>query len=346
VITDKKQYGFLKTIKVYLKLGRLFGATNTWGAIFLGAVTSTIFPNILDAIKILIIAIFSHAYIGAINEYFHLEEDKDNPQYTYKPLVKGEIKPRNALNFIYLCYFMMIFFSAFFYPNILAFICIVTAALFGTLYTVKGKYIAWAYDITPSFGAAFLVIFGALAIGEITPITIIAAMCAFLISVYSEWIDGMKDVEIDRKFNVPTTAVRWGYAHDKILSLYISKSKKDGKKSYSIGDPNLIYFIGIVLTIDIIYSLPFFLGFISPNYLYIFLFIGIPIHLFLIYKLFGKQNLESLRKHPLYFLGSAMFLAFNLVIDKIMIWGILIILAFIIGWVYAFSLIGVQFSKD
>lgn len=134
--------GILKTIKNYLRLGRLFGATNTWTAIFLGAVTSTNMPNIFDAIKILIIAIFSHAYIGAINEYFHVEEDKNNPKFEYKPLVKGDIKQKNALIFIYFCYFMMIVFSAFFYPNILAFISFVIAALFGTIYTVKGKYIA------------------------------------------------------------------------------------------------------------------------------------------------------------------------------------------------------------
>jgi len=341
----KNRQSILKTIKIYLKLGRLFGATNTWGAIFLGAVTSTVIPNISDALKILFIAIFSHAYIGAINEYCHIEEDKNNPQYKYKPLVKGEIKPKNALIFIYFCYIMMIVLSAFFYPNLLAFTSIVLAALFGTLYTFKGKYIAWAYDITPSFGAAFLVIFGASAVGGITSITIIAAICAFLISVYSEWIDGMKDVDIDRKFNIPTTAVRWGYTHDKTLSLYFLKSKK-GKYSYSIGDPNLLYFIGIVLTMDIVYSLPFLLNIISPYYFYIFILIGVPIHLYLIYKLFGKQNKESLRKHPLYFLGSAMFLAFNLVIDKIMIWGLLAILAFIIGWVYVFSLIGIRFSKD
>lgn len=338
--------GILKTIKNYLRLGRLFGATNTWTAIFLGAVTSTNMPDIFDAIKILIIAIFSHAYIGAINEYFHVEEDRDNPKFEYKPLVKGDIKQKNALIFIYFCYFMMIVFSAFFYPNILAFISIVIAALFGTIYTVKGKYIAWAYDITSSFGAAFLVIFGALAVGEITSITIVAAVCAFLISVYSEWVDGMKDVEIDRKFNVPTTAVRWGYSHDKILSIYFLKTKKDGKNSYSIGDPNLLYFIFIVFLLDIVYSLPFFLNIISPNYFYIFIFIGIPIHIFLIYKMFGKQDSESLRKHPLYFLSSAVFLAFNLVIDKIMIWGILIVLLFVIGWVYIFSLIGIKFSKE
>lgn len=62
--------------------------------------------------------------------------------------------------------------------------------------------------------------------------------------------------------------------------------------------------------------------------------------------MFGKQDSESLRKHPLYFLSSAVFLAFNLVIDKIMIWGILIVLLFVIGWVYIFSLIGIKFSKE
>lgn len=335
-----------KSIKDYLKLGRLFGATNTWGTIFLGAVTSTILPNILDAVKLLIIAIFAHASMGALNEYWHIKEDKNNPQYKYKPLVKGDIPLKNALIFICFCFIMTIIFSIVFYPNLLSLAILILAALFGIFYTVKGKYIAWAYDLTPSIGASFLVIYGALAIGGITYITIIAALCAFLISIYSEWIDAMKDVDTDRKFNVPTTAVRWGYTHDKPLLIYFFKKRKEANSPYFIGDPNLLYFIGTVVAIDIIYSLPFFFGLLSPTYFYIFLFIGIPIQIFLILKIFGKQDKESLRKHPLYFLGSAMFLAYVLVVDKIMIWGVLIILAFIVGWVYVFSLLGIRFSRD
>ena len=335
----------IKIIRDYLKLGRLFGTTNTWGAIFLGAWTSTASPMLIDAAKILVIAIFAHAYIGAINEYCHIEEDKNNPQYAYKPLVKGDITPQNARIYIYFCLTMMILTSIVFYPNLIAPLALISAAAFGTFYTVKGKYIVWAYDFSSSVGAALLIIFGATAIGGITSVTIIAALCAFLISVYSEWIDGMKDVDIDRKFNIPTTAVRWGYTHDKPLSILCFKENKDKKRSLSIGDPNLIYFIGIVITIDIIYSMPFFLGLLSATYFYIFLFIGIPIQIFLIYKLFGLQDKETLRKHPLFFLGSMMFLAFVLVIDKIAIWGLLITFLFIIGWVYVFSLMGVAFSR-
>jgi len=320
----------LKVIKDYLKLSRLFGTTNTWGAIFLGVLTSTGNATILDALKILIIAFFAHAYIGAINEYWHIKEDKKTPHYQYKPIVRGDISKRNALIFIYFCLIITIFLSIVFYLNFSP-IFLILAAVFGTLYTVKGKYIAWAYDITPSIGAGLLIVYGATTIGKVTSITIVAAICAFFISVYSEWIGGMKDVDTDRKFNIPTTAVRWGYTHDKHLSLK---------------DLNLLYFIWIVVTIDIVYSMPFFLHLLSPTYFYIFLFIGIPIQCYLIYKLIGKQDVKSLRKHPLLFLGSMMFLAFVLVIDKLTIWGVLIIIAFITGWVYIFSLSGIRFSRN
>jgi 4-hydroxybenzoate polyprenyltransferase len=240
---------------------------------------------------------------------------------------------------------MMLLLSIVLYPN-LSLIFLIFAALFGTLYTIKGKYVAWAYDITPSIGAALLVYYGATTIGGITPITTVAAICAFFISVYSEWIDGMKDVDTDKKFNIPTTAVRWGYTHDKPLSISLLRKQKEKNAPYRIGDPNLLYFIGIVIAIDVVYSVPFFYGLLSPIYFYIFLTIGIPVQAFLIYKLFGKQDKESLRKHPLFFLGSMMFLAFVLVIDKIAIWGVIVILAFIVGWVYTFSLFGVRFSHN
>ena len=340
------QVSKFKTIKDYIILGRLFGVSNTWCAIFLGAVTSTILPNISDAVKLLVVTIFAHAYMGALNEYWHIKEDKKNPQYKYKPLVSGDIKPKNALIYIYICFILTIIFSFVFYPNLLAISALLLAALFGTLYTVKGKYIAWAYDLTPSVGAFFLVVYGSLAVGGITNITIVAALCAFFISVYSEWIDAMKDVDIDRKFKVPTTAVRWGYAYSKPISLHFSKKGNNPSSTNRKIDPNLLYFIVIIIVLDTIYSLPFIYGWLLPTYFYIFLFIGLPIQLILIFKLLGKQTKESLRRHPLYFLGSANFLAFVLVIDRIMIWGVLIIIAFIVGWVYLFSLFGIRFSRN
>lgn len=320
----------VSSIKDYLKLGRLFGASATFAAILFGALTSTANITLLDAGKLLLIAIFAHAYMGALNEYWHVKEDKNNPQFQYKPLVQGNITPRNALIFMVFCYIMTILLSIVFYPTLLSLIVIILAGAFGTFYTVKGKYIAWLYDFSPSMGSVFLVIYGAMAKGEITSITIVGTFCAFFVSVYSEWIGGLKDVDIDKKFNVPTTAVRWGYSHDKLLS---------------IKDPNFLYFIWVVISIDIIYSIPFFLHLLSPTYFYIFLFIGIPIQCYLLYKLFGKQDGESLRMHPILFLSTMMFLTFVLVIDKITIWGVFITVAFILGWVYVLSLFGISFSR-
>ncbi|UCF50274.1 MAG: UbiA prenyltransferase family protein [Thermoplasmatales archaeon] len=343
----------MQKVKNYLKLGRSFGTTNTWGAIFIGVLTSTVMVSLLDAFKILAISFFAHAYIGAINEYWHIEEDKKHPQYKYKPLVRGDVSKKNAKIYIYFCLIFAIILSFVFYNNYLkitifgsaieipATVFLILAAAFGTLYTVKGKYISWAYDLTPSFGAGFLIIYGATTIGDITSTTIVAAFCAFMISVYSEWIDGMKDVDTDKKFKVPTTAVRWGYSHSKKLTFR---------------DPNYLYFILIVISIDIAYSMPFLTKYVfsmslfpellTPTYFYIFIFVGVPIQCYLIYKLYGKQNKESLRKHPLLFIGTTMVLAFILVIDKIAIWGVIIILIFVLGWVYVFSLFGIQFSKD
>ncbi len=338
-MTSKKK-NKLNKVKNYLKLGRSFGTTNTWGAIFIGVLTSSVFATYLDAFKILAIAFFAHAYIGAINEYWHIEEDKKHPQYKYKPLVRGDISKRNALIYIYFCLSMTIILSTVLYLNFSP-VFLILAAAFGTLYTVKGKYIAWAYDLTPSVGAGLLIVYGATTIGEITSITIVAAICAFFLSMYSEWVDGMKDVDTDKKFKVPTTAVRWGYTHDKKLTLK---------------DPNYVYFLLVVILLDITYSMPFLLKYvfsvplipewITPTYFYIFLLIGVPIQAYLIFKMYGKQNKESLRKHPILFIGTTMFLAFNLVIDKVTILGVLGIIIFVLGWVYVFSLFGIQFSED
>ena len=106
MISDKRN--ITNRIKDYLKLGRFFGASVTFGAILFGALTSTANITILDAGKFLLIALFAHACLGALNEYWHIEEDKNNPQFQYKPLVQGSIKPRNALIFVVICFIMTI----------------------------------------------------------------------------------------------------------------------------------------------------------------------------------------------------------------------------------------------
>ena len=229
---SKNKGNLVKSIKDYLKLGRFYGASTTFGSTLLGAFTSTAGVTVLDAGKLLLIAIFAHACMGAMNEYWNIEEDQNNPQFQYKPLVRGDITPRNALIFMLFCFIITILLSIVFYPTLLSLIVIILAAAFGTFYNIKGKYIAWLYDFSPSIGGFLLVIYGATTRGEITSITIVAGICTFFVLAYGEWIGGMKDVDIDRKFNVPTTAVRWGYSHDKFLSLK---------------DPNFLYFIWIVL---------------------------------------------------------------------------------------------------
>lgn len=140
----------------------------------------------------------------------------------------------------------------------------------------------------------------------------------------------MKDVETDREFKIPTTAVRWGYSHDKELNLK---------------DRNLIYFITIIIIIDVIYSLPFIFRLLSPLYFYILLAFGVPLHLYAIYKMFGRQTKESLRRHALLFILGTAILSFVLVIDKITVYGVVALSLFVAGWYVVMSLIGVKFSK-
>ena len=103
--------------------------------------------------------------------------------------------------------------------------------------------------------------------------------------------------------------------------------------------------LDIVISIDFTYSIPFILNLVTPTYFYIFLFVGLPLQAYHIYKLSGKQTDESLRRHPITFLGTMVFLSFVLVIDKITIWGVLASVAFIVGWVYILSLFGISFSR-
>jgi len=237
-------------IRNYLELGRFFAAVNPVSAILIGALASTVGITLIDVVLIILIGIFAHAYVESINDYCHLEEDSADPEFQYRPLVSGEITPKNALIFSISCLIITVAISMIFYPKLLSLILILLAIFFGTFYTIKGKFIPWAYDFSASIGAGFLVLYGAALAGDITMIAVILSIIVFLVTVYGEWIGAMKDVDIDRKFNVPTTAVRWGYTHDKPLTLR---------------DPNLQYFIGILIALDIFYLLPVIYNLVSQT---------------------------------------------------------------------------------
>ena len=320
-----------RIIRNYLVLGRFFAAVNPMSAILIGALASTGGITLIDVVLIFLIGIFGHAYVESINDYCHLEEDRVDPEFQYRPLVSGEITPKNALIFSISCIIITVTISMIFYPKLLSRILILLAIFFGTFYTIKGKFIPWGYDFSASIGAGFLVLYGATLTGDITMIAINLSIIVFLVTVYGEWIGAMKDVDIDRKFNVPTTAVRWGYTHDKPLTLR---------------DPNLQYFIAILIALDIFYLFPVICNFVSQTYLYIFLVVGIPIQFYLVYRLLGIQSKDTIRKHPYIFLPSMIFLAFALLIDKITIFGIVSIMAFIVAWVYVFSLTGIRYCTN
>ena len=328
---EKGESGSRATFRDWVLLGRFFGASATSGVILLGAFTSTTTPvELLDIVKLIIVGTAAHGFVGSINDYWHIDEDKKHPQYAYKPLVRGAISRRGAFAYVTACWASAMFLSVIFFPSFPAYAALAVAGSCGAYYTVKGKYQAWAYDFSPSMGAALLVVYGATAIGGPTLLTWVAAGCSFFMSVYAEWIDGMKDVATDRKFGVPTTAARWGYSHGKPLTLR---------------DPNLQWFIATMLCIDILYVLPWLTGVVTPYYMYWFAIMGVPAQVYFVYFLLGRRDKESLRVHPLLFIGFMMFLAFTLVIDRIGILGILAMMGFIWGWVAVLAGLGIRFSK-
>ncbi|UCG69225.1 MAG: UbiA prenyltransferase family protein [Thermoplasmata archaeon] len=288
-----------KRIKRYFELGRVFSAMLTAGAAILGAYSVGVVVQWWQIMIFLAVGFFSHAFGCALNEICDYELDKKVPEISHKPLIRGDIKMVQAYSFTLFCIFASYTLVIWFFPQRPTLIFFTMANIFAAAYSLKGKYTPWAYDFTLGTGLFFYVLYGAAAVGEFNaimeifnyPMAIVAAIIIFLFEVFIQWGNAVKDVETDRLLDVPTRAVVWGYKHEDNLG---------------IRDPNLVYGVIIKYFLIVMFLAPFFLDYLGivdfgfklylfglPQYLVIFLILGIPTQFYSIYKMIGRHTRSS-----------------------------------------------------
>jgi 4-hydroxybenzoate polyprenyltransferase len=192
-----------------LSIAPVFGALSLWD------VYETPLPQL---VILFFIGALSAIYGFVLNDYADVEIDKLSKELANRPLVKGTITKKTALAIVILCFILtfIIIFSFFYKPQTsfyLGVICILLAAVFGSIYNLYGKRFIGS-DFIVALSEAFLVLFGALIVlqnGSLTIFTGIIFILTFNQLVYMNAVEGgLKDADHDYLKNVKNIALASG----------------------------------------------------------------------------------------------------------------------------------------
>src|SRR5512137_1120430 len=203
----------MKKLKAIWELMRLGHGVMLFIAILIGSLISqkTLFDNlnlpILNIILTFFTALFLEASTFALNDYYDLEIDRINKR-TDRPLVRGDLSPKTALNLFYLLFPLGILCS--YFVNMTCFLIALITALISVLYDVKIKkiklignfYIAYIMAIPFVFGGATVLGNNAFSLGTINPAIYVIALIAFLAGVGREVMKDVMDFEGDKRQGV------------------------------------------------------------------------------------------------------------------------------------------------
>jgi len=203
----------MKKLKAIWELMRLEHGVMLFLAILIGSLISqkTLYDNLnlplLNIVLTFFTALFLEASTFALNDYYDLEIDRINKR-TDRPLVRGDISPKTALNIFYLLFPLGLIWS--YFVNMTCFIIALITALISVLYDVRMKkiklignfYIAYIMAIPFVFGGATVLGNNPFSLGSINPVIYVIALIAFLTGAGREIMKDVMDFEGDKRQGV------------------------------------------------------------------------------------------------------------------------------------------------
>ena len=203
----------MKKLKAIWELMRLGHGVMLFIAILIGSLISqtTLFNNLnlplLNIFLTFFTALFLEASTFALNDYYDLEIDRINKR-TDRPLVRGDLSPKTALNIFYLLFPLGLLCS--YFVNMTCFLIALITALISVLYDAKMKkiklignfYIAYIMSIPFVFGGATVLGNNAFSLEAINPIIYVIALIAFLAGAGREIMKDVMDFEGDKRQGV------------------------------------------------------------------------------------------------------------------------------------------------
>ena len=228
----------LKSLGV-LRLIRPVNAVIAFLAVIAGAATVS---RTFVRVEVLLGAVSASLILmsgNAVNDVFDIEADKVNrPQ---RPLPRGDLSPRQAflISLMLAGVALILALSV----NIICFLVALFYAMMFFIYAVWLKPSGLLGNIAVSSGTGMSFVFGGLTIDWFLPLTVIFAICAFILNLGREIVKGVEDLEGDRVRSCKTIAMKHGLrgAGLSVVALYVT-----------------------LLPLSLV---PFLLGYVGPAYL-------------------------------------------------------------------------------
>jgi 4-hydroxybenzoate polyprenyltransferase len=264
----------LEKYRAFMDLGRVQGISTTACIALLGAFTSTQAPALGTICWISLISILAHSGGAAVNELWDRKLDASLKELSRKPMVTGIISVKEAKAFIVACVLGAILLT-FVIFGFAAFIAIVISCIWLVWYCTSGKRTFLANDFAFSVGYAAYALFGTLASGRPTILTWVFLGIVAAVSAFSQWENGLKDADNDKKFNIPSLAVRSG----------VSSEAGIGPRH-----PFFVYGVGIKLVFLALCAVPIFLMDVPVAYFILVIMIGVPDQLLTMKMFLGRRS--------------------------------------------------------
>ena len=192
---------FAKKIKAMLRLTRIEHSAMLVLAVLAGELlASGKLPSIPILIASLVTPIFISMSSFAINDYFDIEVDTANKKTT-RPLVSGELKPKEALYITYITLFIGVFASLFI--NLYAFTIAVIFGALAMLYSYKLKELLLLGNLYIAFSMAIPFVYGNFVVSNLMMLNVLLVSSMIFISGVAREIHGtIRDYEGDKKRGV------------------------------------------------------------------------------------------------------------------------------------------------
>ncbi len=199
----------------FLKLVRIRNCIIVFFAVMIGAtLTSGEFSYNLK----IILAAFSASVITAagntLNDYFDREIDAINKPE--RPLASGKISINDAMMLVLVLFSMGIALSRYVNSLCLAIAFLNTIVLI--IYAKYSKKLLFVSNLIIGYLVGSVFLFGAAAVGKITPTIEVLFLCAFLMTVSREIIKDIEDIKGDQKVQAKTLPIRIGAGKSRMIA--------------------------------------------------------------------------------------------------------------------------------
>ncbi|MFH0847962.1 MAG: geranylgeranylglycerol-phosphate geranylgeranyltransferase [archaeon] len=143
---------------------------------------------------------------NAINDVYDLEADRVNKPY--RPLPRGDLT-RGEAQLVSL----VLATSAVVVGYVINFNCFLISLLYSLIfyfYAIWLKPMGFLGNVIVSSGTGVSLVFGALAVDWVNQLTLVFALCAFILNLGREVVKGVEDIQGDKVRKVRTVAIQYG----------------------------------------------------------------------------------------------------------------------------------------